>query len=64
MNFKDELKDCWPSQLPAKVPHASEGRNGDENLKKNYVEIIAGNFFFKEKRCLILKYCLADGFKM
>lgn len=49
MNFKDELKDCWPSQLPAKVPHASEGRNGDENLKKNYVEIIAGNFFLKKR---------------
>lgn len=34
MDFKDELKNCWPSQLPTKVPHASEGRNGDANFNK------------------------------
>lgn len=32
-------------------------------IKKKNVEIIVG-IFFKENRCLILKYCSADGFKM
>lgn len=45
MNFKDELKNRWLSQLPAKVPHASEDRNGDENLKKKITVKLLLAFF-------------------